>query len=116
MRLLISFVLEGEFFAWRCKSRNFVYDELGNEHGTIYYLPVDDPRLYTYLQKNPQEFDRLASLLLHARKLVSTQEAMLLYDFTGETESIQSSINIIRRSVNSLRNNNRLNTAFGMLF
>lgn len=112
---LNKFVLEGEFLPEDAKVE-FVYDELGNEHGAIYYLPVDDPRLYTYLQKNPQEFDRLAGILLHARKLVSTQEAMLLYDVTGETESIQSSINIIRRSVNSLRNNNRLNTAFGMLF
>lgn len=112
---LDKFVLEGEFLPEDAEVE-FVHDEFGNERRAIYYLPVDDPRLYTYLQKNPQEFDRLASLLLHARKLVSTQEAMLLYDVTGETESIQSSINIIRRSVNSLRNNNRLNTAFGMLF
>lgn len=112
---LDKFILEGEFLPHDAKVE-FINDEFGNERRAIYYLPVDDPRLYTYLQKNPQEFDRLASLLLHARKLVSTQEAMLLYDVTGETESIQSSINIIRRSVNSLRNNNRLNTAFGMLF
>ena len=112
---LDKFILEGEFLPEDAEVE-FVHDEFGNERRAIYYLPVDDPRLYTYLQKNPQEFDRLASLLLHARKLVSTQEAMLLYDVTGETESIQSSINIIRRSVNSLRNNNRLNTAFGMLF
>lgn len=112
---LDKFILEGEFLP-RDAEVEYVNDEFGNEIHAIYYLPVDDPRLYTYLQKNPQEFDRLASLLLHARKLVSTQEAMLLYDVTGETESIQSSINIIRRSVNSLRNNNRLNTAFGMLF
>ena len=115
---LDKFILEGDF-----NKMDVMYEVIGTreENDTditdyIFYLPADDPRLYEYFKNNPEEFNRFAELMLHARKLVYAQEAILSYDVRDESDSVKTSISTIRRAVSSLRNNNRLNNAFSMMF
>jgi len=116
--MLDRFILEGEF-----NKMDVMYDVIETRDDNdsdisdyIFYLPADDPRLYEYFKNNPEEFNRFAELMLHARKLVSAQEGILYYDVREESNSVKNSIATIRRAVTSLRNNNRLNNAFNMMF
>ena len=116
--MLDKFILEGEF-----NKMDVMYEAIETRPDNdsditdyIFYLPANDPRLYEYFKTNPEEFNRFAELMLHARKLVSAQEGILSYDVRDESNSVKNSIATIRRAVTSLRNNNRLNNAFNMMF
>lgn len=94
---------------------NIILDRLKHYKIEDREFALNDPELYRELLKHPEYYDDLVELILYAKNFGRDIAEIFTLDVDVEDPTIQTSIDTIRKAINSVRNSNYINGENGAI-
>lgn len=94
---------------------NIILDRLKHYKIEDREFELNDPELYRELLKHPEYYDDLVELILYAKNFGRDIAEIFTLDVNVEDPTIQTSIDTIRKAINSVRNSNYINGENGAI-